>query len=328
MGGQSRSDRDHAVEPRSESILVCADRTMGHVPLGRSEPGKGCKRQPQHHGSARGANPQFHRSQTLDPKSRAGGFFECPDLFELAIDGNPARKKWVLTAARSAYRVGTFDGAVFLPETPLLTGQLGKDGDFYAAQTYSDIPADDGRRIQIGWLRAPSPAMAFNQTMSLPLELRLVSTPGGPRLTRQPAKELQSLRKSTRHLGPLTLGPGSRNPLGEIQGELVEFRADFDPGTSDQVVFAIRGVPVLYDARRQEIVVNGVRAPAPLKHGHQRLALYLDRTTIEVFAADGLTYVPVPVIAESTNHTLELSVKGGSATFAALQVYELNSIWP
>ena len=39
-------------------------------------------------------------------RSRIEGFFECPDLFELPVDGDATRRKWVLTAASSEYMVG------------------------------------------------------------------------------------------------------------------------------------------------------------------------------------------------------------------------------
>jgi hypothetical protein len=74
--------------------------------------------------------------------------FECPDFFELPVDGDPTRRKWVLLAANSAYAVGTFDGARFVPEQSNLAGQQGKG--FYAPQTFSDIPGAEGRRIQMG----------------------------------------------------------------------------------------------------------------------------------------------------------------------------------
>src|SRR5262249_23311803 len=76
-------------------------------------------------------------------ESHVEGFYECPDLFELPLDGNAGKRKWVLTAASSAYLVGTFDGARFTPEGPMLPGHRGRG--FYAAQTYSDLPATDGR---------------------------------------------------------------------------------------------------------------------------------------------------------------------------------------
>jgi sucrose-6-phosphate hydrolase SacC (GH32 family) len=181
---------------------------------------------------------QFLTSPNLKDWTQAGradDFFECPDFFELPVDGNPANKKWVLTAASSDYEVGSFDGLKFSAETAKLPGHCG--GGSYAAQTYSDIPANDGRRIQIGWLRASSPGMPFNQCLTLPHELRLLQTAAGPRLTFTPVRELQSLRVHTHEFGPLKLGPVSANPLSDLKVELVELRATFAPGEAKELVF-------------------------------------------------------------------------------------------
>jgi fructan beta-fructosidase len=58
-------------------------------------------------------------------QSRIEGFYECPDLFELPVDRNPAMTRWVLTAASSEYVIGRFDGRKFTPESAKLPGQRG-----------------------------------------------------------------------------------------------------------------------------------------------------------------------------------------------------------
>jgi sucrose-6-phosphate hydrolase SacC (GH32 family) len=257
--------------------------------------------------------------------SHTDGFFECPDFFELPVDGNQANMKWVLTAASSEYMVGSFDGTKFTPETPKLPGHLGSG--FYAAQTFSDIPPKDGRRIQIGWFQTETKGMPFNQSMTIPMVLKLVTTPEGPRLTRTPVKELESLRARSHKFGPMTLKPDATNPLAGVKAELVEIRTEFEPGEASEVAFNVRGATIVYDAIKQEIVVNGHRAPAPLLRGKQRLIVYCDRTGLEVFASDGLTYVPMPFIPDAGNLNLGVQVKGGTAKLDSLDVYELKSAW-
>ncbi len=171
--------------------------------------------------------------------------FECPDFFELPVDGDPTRRKWVLLAANSAYAVGTFDGARFVPEQSNLAGQQGKG--FYAPQTFSDIPGAEGRRIQMGWFQTATKGMTFNQSMTVPLELRLLTTTDGPRLTFTPVRELEALRAQSHRLGSLSLAPDAKNPLAKVQGELLEVRAVLKPGQATHVAFSIRGVPVVYD---------------------------------------------------------------------------------
>jgi sucrose-6-phosphate hydrolase SacC (GH32 family) len=65
----------------------------------------------------------------------------------------------------------------------------------YAAQTWSDLPAGDGRRIQIAWARLAMPGMPFSQMMALPTELSLRRTPAGLRLYSRPIRELAALRQ-------------------------------------------------------------------------------------------------------------------------------------
>ncbi|MGA2248269.1 MAG: DUF4980 domain-containing protein [Verrucomicrobiota bacterium] len=257
--------------------------------------------------------------------SQVDDFFECPDFFELPVDGREAGKKWVLTAASSEYQVGTFDGEKFTAETPKLPG-VGSDA-LYAAQTYSDIPASDGRRIQIGWLRAPSPGMPFNQCLSVPLELKLITTPAGVRLTRLPVSELAQLRTGTDDFGSFTLPAGASRALSNGGGELLELRAEFEPGPDGEVDFNVRGLSVSYDAANGELVADGHRVSAPLRSGRQRLIVYVDRTASEVFASDGLTYVPLSFQPKTRDFGVSVQVKNGSPKFNALKVYQLKSMW-
>ena len=270
---------------------------------------------------------QFFTSTNLKEwkyASRVEGFFECPDLFELPVDGDPKKTKWVLTAASSEYMVGTFDGERFEPETAKLPGHKGKG--FYAAQTFSDLPATDGRRIQVGWGQMPSPGMPFSQMMCFPCELSLRATTGGPRLAWRPIKEIEKLRVKSHEIpaGPIVAG---KNPLAEIRGELLEVRAEIDPGKADEIVLTLRGVAVTYDVKKQEITVAGHKAPAPLRDGKLRLTAIIDRTSITDFAADGLTYLPMPVLPKAEDRSLELSAKGGAAKVVSMEVHELGSIW-
>jgi fructan beta-fructosidase len=256
----------------------------------------------------------------------AGGdnfLYECPDMFELPLDGNAKNQKWVLTAANGEYAVGHFDGKTFTAETAKLPGERGKG--FYAPQTFNDEPK--GRRIQIGWFQTTTPEMPFNQSMSLPMELRLVTTPEGPRLTWTPVQELESLRAKSHKQGEFTLTVGEANPLAAIHSELVEIRAEFEPSADSETAFQVRGVPVVYEAKTQEIVVNGHRAPAPLHDGKQKLTIFADRTGLEVFAGSGLSFVPMPITLNPANTALGVAATSGSVQFDRLDVYELKSAW-
>ncbi|MGC8988757.1 MAG: glycoside hydrolase family 32 protein [Verrucomicrobiia bacterium] len=257
--------------------------------------------------------------------SHTEGFFECPDFFELPVDGNPADKKWVLAAASSEYMIGTFDGTRFVPETPKLPGHRGRG--FYAAQTFSDIPQSDGRRIQIGWFQTETRGMPFNQSMTVPLELKLASTTQGPRLTWSPVKELHILRTNTHVFRSTKLTPESPNPLANAKAELVEIRAGFEPDNQSILLVTVRGAEISYDARTQKLIVNDHAAPAPLLNGRQNLVIYCDRTGLEVFASGGLTYVPMPFQPPHNNLSLSLKTTNGFVNIISLEVHNLDSAW-
>jgi fructan beta-fructosidase len=255
-------------------------------------------------------------------RSRIEGFYECPDLFELRIDGDPKKAKWVLAAASSDYMVGTFDGEKFTPENKMVKGQRGRG--FYAAQTFSNAP--DGRVIQIGWLQAPSPGMSFNQAMSIPLDLGLKSTADGLRLTWSPVNELQVLRTKSHRVGPIDATAGAdRIQCGN--GELLEVRVEITPDKASRALLSVRGVPVEYDAKKEEVKIAGHMVPVPLRGGKWKLHLFLDRTAIELFAADGLVYAPVPIIPMAEDTSVTFQVLAGSVRVESVSVDELQSIW-
>ena len=101
----------------------------------------------------------------------------------------------------------------------------------------------------------------------------------------------------------------------------------FEPGDASEVVFNIRDVIVIYDAKKQELSVAGHRASAPLRNGRQRLTIYCDRTGIEVFASDGLCYVPMPFNMNLENRSISVESRGGAANVNSLEVHELRSAW-
>ncbi|TSA37032.1 MAG: glycoside hydrolase family 32 protein [Verrucomicrobiaceae bacterium] len=250
--------------------------------------------------------------------------FECPDFFQLPVNGDASNKKWVLSAANCEYAVGTFDGTKFTAEGERAPG-MRPGGSFYAPQTFSDMP--DGRRIQIGWGRATAPGMPFNQLLTLPCELQLRQTPDGLRLRRQPVKELESLRGKSWKSDKSTLAGGDANPLPGVHGELLEIHADFTPAADSEVTFNVRGIEIRYDAAKQEISGPGEHVPAPLQNGRQTITIFADRNYFNVLATDGLTYMPFAAIPKPDNLGVSVSVKGGAITIHQLEAFELKSIW-
>jgi sucrose-6-phosphate hydrolase SacC (GH32 family) len=163
--------------------------------------------------------------------------------------------------------------------------------------------------------------------MSVPLELKLTQTADGPRLTWTPARELETLRGKGVKVGPLTLKPGADNPLAAVAMELQDLIVVAEPGKASELTLAIRGVPIVYNAAKQELTVNGHRIAIPLRDGKIALRILTDRTAFEVFADGGRTYIPMPVIPKPEDRTVSVSVKGDEVAFPVLEVHEMKSVW-
>ncbi|MCU1517369.1 MAG: Levanase, partial [Pseudarthrobacter sp.] len=187
-----------------------------------------------------------------------GGVLECPDFFELPVQGQPGVKRWVLWwstgAVRSTngsaaqYVTGTWIGSTFTPDTSaseVLQADHGRD--YYAAMSFFGT-ADD-RRIMIGWMSNwdyafSQPTGRWNGQLSIPREVKLVDVPGsGLRLTQAPVVEEESLRTSTWQASDVLLGPASANVLAGASGRSFELEAEVgipSSGGASSFAFGLR----------------------------------------------------------------------------------------
>ena len=142
------------------------------------------------------------------PPGRAGGFyffesrdlknwtetgvlddmFECPNLFQLPVDGNEADTRWVTWGSSTEYRIGKFDGRVFVPEGN--RKYRAHFGEQSASQVFANAPG--GRIVQIAWAHVCDYDGEFSQMASFPLELSLRTTPDGVRLYAEQFSQLEA----------------------------------------------------------------------------------------------------------------------------------------
>src|SRR5690606_9784278 len=170
-------------------------------------------------------------------QSGISDFFECPELFELPIEGEEGMSKWVMYDAYGKYIVGEFDGKEFKTEQSLRRFEYGDA--FYASQTFSNVPSEDGRRIQIGWFRADTPYMPFNQSMTFPTELKLRKTLDGYKLTPTPIKEIEKLHSKSYKIENIVISDSSLT--SSIRGDKLHIIAEFDKGSAVQFGLSING---------------------------------------------------------------------------------------
>lgn len=254
------------------------------------------------------------------------GFFECPDIFQLPVDGNANNTMWVLNDASSSYQLGQFDGAKFTPSTAKLPGNLGRG--YYASQTFTSMSPGDNRKVRIGWAQLSMPGMPFNQAMFFPTVLTLKTVGGNVQLCSQPVPEITNNFLNTYSWTNLTLNPGY-NPLSGIRGALFDVQAEFTPGSASSVNFTLCGVAISYSPSAQQISCNGDTQSLPPANGTVDLEIICDRQMVEIFGNGGQLYMPIAGTGYSaTNDILSLTSQGGSTVFQSLKVNKLKSIWP
>lgn len=251
------------------------------------------------------------------------GHNECPDMFELPVDGSAKNTRWVFLGGNGSYLIGRFNGEAFTRESGPHTADHG--ANFYATQTWSDTP--DGRRIQIAWMRGGRyPEMPFNQQMSFPCVLSLRSMPDGIRLCREPVREIAALREKTRQWKGVPLRPGE-NPLKGISGDLFDIEAEIEVGQAAEVGFTIRGETVAYNVSERRLSALGRSAEMLPEKGRIRLRLLVDRTSIEAFGNGGAVSMSSCFLPDPAQPALGLYALGGPARIVRLAVHPLRSAW-
>ena len=267
--------------------------------------------------------PDFH---TWTYRSGIAGFAECPDMFQLPVDGNTNNLLWEINGGSASYMLGNFNGAVFTPTTTMLPGNLGSG--FYASQTFTVMPTGDTRRVRIGWAQVNMPGMPFTGMHFFPTVLTLQTVPAGVRLCSTPIAEITNAVQDTYSWTNLTLNPGT-NPFSEISGQLFDVQAQFTPGSASMLTFNLCGVSITYTPASQQISCNGVTNPLPPVNGTVTLEMISDCQSMEIFGNSGQLYMPIVTTPFSpTNNVLSLTSQGASTLFNYLTVNKLKSIWP
>lgn len=256
-------------------------------------------------------------------QSHVRGFWECPDLFELPVDGDPSNTRWVMYGASNTYMIGSFDGKTFVPEGGKYSFT---SGTIYAAQTFSNIPASDGRRIQIGWGRIAHPGMPFNGMMLLPTELRLRTTVDGIRMTSVPVREVESLLKEVYTAKGAQRTDEANTACRRFDSlDGLHLHCTLQLSYSTSAGISLNGQSLVdYDCNQNTI--NGrFYSPQDPTQLSITVDVYVDRTSVEVFVDDGLYSYSLERKHDGNSRGLEFW--GNEATVSNLKIDAVQSVW-
>ena len=300
------------------------------------------------------------------PAGGTGGIWECPALFRAPVEGRPDSTQWVLQVdlnpgsvaggSGGQYFLGDFDGTTFTPREGALESAphwVDYGPDFYATIPWNNVPETDGRALWLAWMNnwdyAQSiPTSPWRSAQTIPRSVQVREIDGTPRLTQQPVRELRRLRADSVSLGTRPVAPGttSLGPAG-VSGRTLEIAAELEPGDAETVGLVVREgdterTVVGYDAAGDSVFVDRRRsgaadfhedfaarhaAPLAARNGRVKLHVFVDRSSIEVFANDGARVLTHRIFPAPDSDGVSLVAEGGTARLVHLDAWTLRSIW-
>ena len=285
-----------------------------------------------------------------------GGVWECPDLFELPVDGTN-EKKWVLLCnlnpggpfggSATQYFVGTFNGKEFVNESPSKTKWMDWGKDHYATVTWSDAP--DNRRIAIAWMSNwqyanDVPTSQYRSPNSVPRDLGLFTVDGETYLQSAPSPELLKLRdiskkRSFKVNGTRTIKDMIAGNEGAYEIELtienqhadvIGFRLYNDKGEEVDMQYDMKEKKFSMDRRKSGDVGFNENFPmltwTAIESGKDelKLRLFVDKSSVEAFG-DGGRFVMTNQVFPSEPYThIDFYSKGGAYKVDSFVIYKLK----
>jgi fructan beta-fructosidase len=304
---------------------------------------------------------------SFGPANATGGVWECPDLFELPVDGDTRTTRWVLVVnlnpggiaggSGAQYFIGNFDGTNFTPENIITdnhdAGQdsLGEYGwldwgrDYYAAVSYNDAP--DGRRIMTGWMNnwdyaADVPHGPWRGAMTLPREINLTRHQDLIRPSQRVVPQIDDAFDAgeTFSIGAPALLDGIQFLTNHDTEAPQRIDAVFTPGNANDVGLVVRGgnghgTRIGYNTTTGRLYIDRTKSgdvafnplfpsietvPVALVNGTLALRIYLDRSSVEVFTADGLATITDQIFPAKAAKELSAYAHGGTASLDNLTI--------
>ncbi len=292
-----------------------------------------------------------------------GGVWECPDLFELPTgDGGG---KWVLLVSinpggpnggsATQYFIGEFDGERFKNDNPPsreMWVDWGKDN--YAGVTFSGIDQSDRRRVFMGWMSnwqyaQVVPTTIWRSAMTIPRQLGLVNLGGDVLLTSKPVREMRRLRQEAVTISKRAIA-ADLNLLSSFRERtgLYEVHLSFEKPPSGKIKIELANgkgefLQVGYNADQNEYFIDrltsglsefsqefsGIHvAPCHYEDRGVQMTMYVDRSSIELFADEGKTVMTEIFFPSEPFDDLKIiAPKQGDLILNRASLYTLKGIW-
>lgn len=282
--------------------------------------------------------------------------WECPDLFQLPVDGDLDNKKWVLVVsidwAREQYFIGNFDGVKFTLDKSNPTEPLYVDSglDFYASRTFRDYDNTLKTTTSLGWIATWDYAQKVPSTWgkgfwSIPRDLELKTFPEGIRMIQKPNPNLQTLRQShVSFVRKLTKGTSLMMEFAPKEN-IYELDATFSIDVPNVFGFNLcvgngRKVTFSYDTRAEILTIDRTNcsdvpiekfartslAKVTPKDKQIHMHFFVDKSSIELFINEGKAIFTLLTYPGEKQTGIETFAEH-DGTIMGVNAWELKSIW-
>ena len=215
---------------------------------------------------------RFYKSKNLKKWTYVSAFgkglgqqpcqYECPDFFQLPVNGDKKKMKWVMTmninpgcwfgGSATEYFVGDFDGKNFTCPDAHDVKWLDWGKDHYATVTFSNT---GDRVLGITWMSNWQYAnlTPFKQNRGangLPRELKLYEKDGKYYVSENVAPEVYALRKDTKELADASVADAKElNGVAANMNGAFEIEADVTPNAN-----GIAGIEISNNKRERTMI--------------------------------------------------------------------------
>lgn len=260
-----------------------------------------------------------------------GGVWECPDLMKMKVRGTD-KEKWMLVCninpggpsggSATQYFVGDFDGHKFTCESkPEVTKWMDYGKDHYATVTFDNAP--NGRHVALAWMSNwqyanQVPTLQYRSANSIPRDLGLFEYKGNTYCSVTPSEEITAARskKPSKSLSEacemvVNLKGDATITLSNSKGEKVVMTYK----AKDETFSMDRTLSGKTDFSSDFAAIT----TAPVYGKMNRLRIFIDKSSIEVFDNDGkmaMTNLVFP-----TKPYDKVTIKGKTKKYA---VYKLK----
>lgn len=224
--------------------------------------------------------------------------------------------------------------------------------DFYAARAFKDYDGTLDKTVWIAWMnnwdyaRGEIPASRGFGFWSIPRTISLKTFPEGVRMVQEPFDKLKKLRsKAVKYSSVIEKG---RTVIPSFSPKHNAYEMDVTFTLKEQDVIGLnlcvgdnRSLPIIYDSKLSLLSVDRTNCTSediprfsrkmnghiPLVDGKLRLHIFVDKSSVEIFAGDGQLVFSLLTFPGDNQNGIELFSKKGNTTNVDIKAWSIKSVW-